>query len=84
VSPPVVEMNRVVTDMKAQQQQTAGLEHSPKLAQRAYNIGARNVNDRVKGNDTRSSIVGDVQRHHVALPEFHAWGQAARTLYHFR
>jgi hypothetical protein len=68
--------------MKAKQQQAAGSENSPKFAEGVYNIHARNVNDRVKGDDTRPSLVGDIQRHNIALPEFHARSQATRTLHH--
>jgi hypothetical protein len=50
---PFVEVNRIVADVKRQQQEAARLEHSTQLAERLHHFVAWNVDDRVKGGDAR-------------------------------
>src|SRR5580700_9481425 len=84
VPPPFVQMNGVVANMKSQKQFAARSEHSEKFSERSGQIGARNVDDRVKRGDSRPTLVCRLERQHVALSKVHGGSQATGPLDHRR
>jgi hypothetical protein len=82
LTPPLIQMNRLLADVEGEQQETARSQNSPKLAQRPRHIAARDVDDRVEGDEACPSSVGCVQRSHVALSELDLGSQASRSFHH--
>jgi hypothetical protein len=69
VAPELVAVHGLLADVKPHQQQPAGRQHPPQLAQRGHHLGLAEVDQRVESDDARQRSVWELERPHVADAE---------------
>jgi hypothetical protein len=84
VPPPFVQVNRLVANVKGNEQAAARSQHSEKFRKGLRQIAARNVDDRVKRGDARPTFVSGIERQHVTVSKLDCRSQATRLLDHCR
>src|SRR5713101_6368356 len=72
----------LVPDVKRQQHQPSRLQHAIRFTKYLEKRGLRDVHNRVERGDTGQRSLGDVERHHVSLPEWDVRVQSPRLLQH--
>src|SRR5262249_10220407 len=79
-SPPLLEVDRPVPDVEAEQQRSAATENSTQLTKGLAQLLGRDVTDRVKGDDPGQALRLRFEPPHVALQETDSGVQLPRPL----
>jgi hypothetical protein len=80
--PPIVSVQCVVSDVKAEQQKTSGLEHPGHLSKDLRQRFSGEVDDRVERGDAGQRCVGKIERQHVSLAKGNIRIEASRLFEH--
>ncbi len=83
-APQIIYVDRLIADVERQQHQTVACKNPPAFEENRTQVERLEMHDGVERHDSGETCCWEIERLHIAYPEFDTRAQARRAANHFR